>query len=70
MKSAGLLSGEMPVSTDQSSPSPRDDARSDPELIAAANRGEVEALEVLYRRYRDWVVSSAYRFTRDRELLG
>ncbi len=68
MKSAGLLSGGLLVSTDQSSPSPRDDARSDPELIAAANRGEVEALEVLYRRYRDWVVSLAYRFTRDREL--
>ncbi|MHC4220485.1 MAG: RNA polymerase sigma factor [Planctomycetota bacterium] len=36
--------------------------------MAAANRGEVDAFEVLYRRYRDWVVSLAYRYTRDREL--
>lgn len=36
--------------------------------MAAANRGEVEAFEALYLRYRDWVVSLAYRYTRDREL--
>ena len=36
--------------------------------MAAVNRGEVEAFEVLYLRYREWVVSLAYRYTRDREL--
>jgi RNA polymerase sigma-70 factor (ECF subfamily) len=56
------------VATDQPSPSPHDDRRTDQELIAAANRGEVDAFDVLYRRYRDWVVSLAYRYTRDREL--
>jgi len=50
------------------SPHPPDDARSDLTLVAAVNRGEVEAFEVLYLRYRDWVVSLAYRYTRDREL--
>ncbi len=50
------------------SPHPHDDARSDQTLVAAANAGDVEAFEVLYLRYRDWVVSLAYRYTRDREL--
>ena len=45
-----------------------DDPRSDVELVAAANRGEVDAFETLYLRYREWVVSLAYRYTRDREL--
>jgi len=55
---------------DQSTPSPHphDDDRSDQTLVEAANRGEVEAFEALYLRYRDWVVSLAYRYTRDREL--
>jgi RNA polymerase sigma-70 factor (ECF subfamily) len=56
------------VATHHASPSPPDDHHSDQELIAAANRGETDAFEVLYRRYRDWVVSLAYRYTRDREL--
>ncbi len=45
-----------------------DDDRSDQTLVAAANDGDVEAFEALYRRYRDWVVNLAYRYTRDREL--
>ena len=36
-------------------------------LIAAINRGDPTAFEVLYDRYRDWVVNLAFRFTRDRE---
>src|SRR5437660_4555920 len=44
------------------------DPRSDQELIAAINDGDSDAFEALYYRYRDWVVSLAYRFTGDREL--
>jgi RNA polymerase sigma-70 factor, ECF subfamily len=40
----------------------------DQELIAAINRGDESAFEVLYWRYRDWVVNLAYRFTGDAEL--
>jgi RNA polymerase sigma-70 factor (ECF subfamily) len=43
------------------------DARSDLELVAAANGGDASAFEVLYLRYRDWVVSLAYRFTGDND---
>ncbi len=41
------------------------DTRSDLELIAAINSGDPVAFEVMYFRYRDWVVRLAYRFTRD-----
>ena len=41
------------------------DARSDLELVAAINSGDADAFEVLYLRYRDWVVGLAYRFTGD-----
>jgi RNA polymerase sigma-70 factor (ECF subfamily) len=41
------------------------DARSDLELIAAINGGDAAAFEVLYLRYRDWVVGLACRFTGD-----
>jgi len=44
------------------------DSRSDRELIAAINDGDANAFEVLYYRYRDWVVNLAWRFTDDREL--
>ncbi len=44
------------------------DSRSDQDLIAAINDGAADAFEVLYYRYRDWVVNLAYRFTADREL--
>ena len=40
---------------------------SDQALIDGANRGEAEAFEELYRRYRDWVVAVAYRYTGDRD---
>src|SRR5206468_11910123 len=46
----------------------KSDSRSDQELIAAVNDGDSNAFEALYYRYRDWVVSLAYRFTGDREL--
>jgi len=41
---------------------------SDQELIAAINSGNEPAFEILYGRYRDWVVSLAFRFTGDSEL--
>jgi RNA polymerase sigma-70 factor (ECF subfamily) len=40
---------------------------SDLELVQRANRGEVEAFEALYRRYRDWVVGLAERYTGNRD---
>lgn len=40
---------------------------SDLELVARANRGEVEAFAALYRRYRDWVVALAERHTGNRD---
>src|SRR6266571_9345084 len=44
------------------------DSRSDLELISAINSGDDSAFEVLYYRYRDWVVALAFRLTGDREL--
>lgn len=44
------------------------DTRTDLDLIAAMNRGDDGAFEVLYFRYRDWVTSLAYRFTGDESL--
>ena len=44
------------------------DSRSDEALIAAVNRGDTAAFEVLYYRYRDWVAHMAFRFTGDRDL--
>lgn len=44
------------------------DTRTDLELIAAMNRGDESAFEVLYFRYRDWVTSLAFRFTGDESL--
>jgi RNA polymerase sigma-70 factor, ECF subfamily len=38
---------------------------SDVELVAAMNRGDAAAFEVLYFRHRDWVGALAYRFTGD-----
>ncbi len=43
------------------------DDRSDEELIDACNAGDAAAFEALYRRYRDWAVRLAYRFTGDRD---
>jgi RNA polymerase sigma-70 factor, ECF subfamily len=41
------------------------DARSDLELVAAINRGDAAAFDVLYFRHRDWVAGMAYRLTGD-----
>jgi len=41
------------------------EGRSDIDLIAGINAGDAAAFEVLYFRYRDWVVSQARRFTGD-----
>jgi RNA polymerase sigma-70 factor (ECF subfamily) len=55
----------MAVAAQQKPPDPSRDEPSDLELVAAANRGDVDGFEALYRRYRDWVVGLAYRYTRD-----
>jgi RNA polymerase sigma-70 factor (ECF subfamily) len=39
---------------------------SDRELIESANRGDADAFEALYYRYRDWVYRLAWRFTANR----
>ena len=49
-------------------PASRDDPRTDLELVAAIERGDTAAFEALYRRYRDWVVRLARRFTQDDDL--
>lgn len=40
---------------------------SDRDLIESANKGDLEAFEALYRRYRDWVYRLAWRFTGNRD---
>jgi RNA polymerase sigma-70 factor (ECF subfamily) len=47
---------------------PNDDARTDLQLIDAVNAGDSLAFEVLYRRYRDWVVNLAMRFCNDPDI--
>ncbi|MBL7153694.1 MAG: sigma-70 family RNA polymerase sigma factor [Phycisphaerae bacterium] len=37
--------------------------KSDEELVALANKGDADAFEALYYRYRDWVYRLARRFT-------
>ena len=44
-------------------PQAQSDSRTDQQLIAAINDGDAAAFEVLYYRYRDWVVTLAHRFT-------
>jgi RNA polymerase sigma-70 factor, ECF subfamily len=39
----------------------------DVELVERINSGDPAAFEALYRRYRDWVVRLAYRFTGHRD---
>ena len=41
------------------------EVQTDLELIDAMNRGDHAAFEVLYFRYRDWVIGLAQRFTGD-----
>src|SRR5689334_24418714 len=60
---AATVSSNHPV---ESQPQP--DASTDQQLIAAINAGDSAAFEVLYRRYRDWVVNLAVRFTGDEDL--
>ncbi len=43
------------------------DDPTDQELVARANRGDHAAFELLYRRYRDWVVAAAERVTGNRD---
>jgi RNA polymerase sigma-70 factor (ECF subfamily) len=43
------------------------DARSDQQLIAAINHGDVAAFDALYSRYRHWVAGLAARFTGDND---
>lgn len=38
------------------------DPRTDPELVQAANAGDLSAFEALYYRHRDWVIALACRF--------
>jgi len=46
-------------------------ALSEPELVAAANRGEASAMEEIYRRHGGWVNSLAARFTgKDEDALA
>lgn len=47
---------------------PGPDPRNDQQLIDAINRGDAEAFDALYHRYRDWVLAQAYRFTGSRDL--
>lgn len=42
--------------------------QSDDELVALARRGSSPAMEALYRRYRDRIMTFAYRMTGDRSL--
>ncbi len=40
---------------------------SDQELIELANKGDANAFDALYHRYRDWVYRLAWRFTRNHQ---
>jgi RNA polymerase sigma-70 factor, ECF subfamily len=44
------------------------DSRTDQQLIAGINAGDAAAFEVLYHRYRDWVVGLACRITGSEDL--
>jgi len=58
------MAPDLQVDAQPQSPDDRD-TRSDLELVTAVNGGDAAAFEVLYLRYRDWVVGLAYRFTGD-----
>jgi RNA polymerase sigma-70 factor (ECF subfamily) len=50
------------------SPASREEpARADRDLLVAAGRGDADAFETLYERYRSWVVALAYRVCGDRD---
>lgn len=44
-------------------PSAESDPRTDEQLVVAAQAGNSSAFEVLYRRYRDWVIALAHRWS-------
>ena len=44
------------------------DHLTDQELIDALNKGEGYAFEILYNRYRDWVINLSYRLCGNREV--
>jgi RNA polymerase sigma-70 factor (ECF subfamily) len=46
-------------------PDPAADPRSDQALVTAINNGDASDFDVLYHRYKPWVVSLATRFTGD-----
>jgi RNA polymerase sigma-70 factor (ECF subfamily) len=43
------------------------DPRSDPDLVREIRAGDESAFDALYFRWRDWVLSLAYRFTLNRD---
>jgi RNA polymerase sigma-70 factor, ECF subfamily len=45
--------------------SPAPDSRSDQQLVTRCNQGDTAAFEIIYYRYRDWVIHLAARFTGD-----
>ncbi|MBX2850578.1 MAG: sigma-70 family RNA polymerase sigma factor [Phycisphaeraceae bacterium] len=47
---------------------PRNDPRTDLELIDAVNHGDANAFETLYNRHRDYALRLAMRFTGERNL--
>ncbi|MHC4253423.1 MAG: RNA polymerase sigma factor [Planctomycetota bacterium] len=40
---------------------------SDADIVAAANAGDGDAMEAIYARHRDWVLSLAFRYTGNHE---
>jgi RNA polymerase sigma-70 factor (ECF subfamily) len=61
-----MTASVLPESRVESQPQP--DLRTDQQLIAAINAGDATAFEVLYFRYRDWVVNLACRLTGNEDL--
>jgi RNA polymerase sigma-70 factor, ECF subfamily len=53
---------------DPSKPGQSADSPSDQDLVELINQGDADAFEALYRRYRDWVVNLAHRFTGSEDL--
>jgi len=46
---------------------PKNNRLSDQELVEAANKGDSDAMELLYFRYQEWVYALAWRLCGDRE---
>lgn len=58
----------MPRPSDNPQDGPRNDSRSDLELIDAVNQGDAQAFEALYHRHRDYTLRLAMRFTGEHNL--